>query len=248
MRFLLAVSLVCLAVRPLAADQAEVVARIHVEAIGGAERIAALATLRATGLVAAGGKMVRFTMIAARPNKVRLETEADGRMLVQATDGVEPPWEFDTGVWPPNYRRMAESVAKTFVSDAEFDDPLVAGATGGYRLDFAGEIEADGRSLLRLLVTRKFTETFSLLLDPETYLILNRIETRTTAGGRKLNVVTHYQDFRPVSGVLLPHQVTVAVDGRATQQTKILKIEANPRIEDGIFSLPKIPAADPSPR
>jgi hypothetical protein len=229
----------------LRADQVDDLARIHVEAIGGRPRILALGSLRATGTVVANGKQVRFTLTAARPAKVRLETESGGRSLVQAYDGAEPAWEFDTGAWPPTYRAMAETSAKTFVADAEFDDPLVAGAARGYVFDYAGEVEVNGRKLLRVLVTRKMTDTYSLLIDDETYFIAMRVEHRTSAGGRKLQVVTHYEDFRPVDGVLLPHRVIVAVDGRVTQETTIAKIDANPKLKDDSFSRPKISAPVP---
>ena len=221
------------------ADRAEDLARIHIEAIGGRERIEKLSALRATGTVTASGRQVRFTMTAARPAKVRLETEAGGRTLVQGFDGSEPAWEFDTGTWPPVYRAMAEPNAKTFVADAEFDDPLVAGRRRGFSVDFAGEVKIGGRSLLRLLVTHRFTETYSLMLDPRTYFIVMRVEERTTAGGRKAQVATHYEDFRPVDGVLLPHTVTVAIDGRTTQQTKISRIDANPPLTVDTFRRPK---------
>jgi hypothetical protein len=223
------------------ADRVEDLARIHVEAIGGQARIAALAALRASGHVLAAGKQVQFTMTAARPAKVRLETEAGGRTLVQATNGVELPWEFDSSTAPARPRTMADSLAKTFIADAEFDDPLVAGASRGYVFDYAGELQVEGRKLHRVLVTRKMTDTFSLLVDDETYFIVMRVEHRTSAGGRKLQIVTHYEDFRPVDGVLLPHQVTVAIDGRMTQQTKITRIEANPRLQDSLFTRPIIP-------
>src|SRR4051812_1651852 len=124
---------------PARADRVEDLARIHIEAIGGQQRIAALSALRATGRVVANGKQVHFTLTAARPASVRLETENGGRSLVQASDGAEPAWEFDTGSWPPQYRPMAEANAKMFVADAEFDDPLVAGAARGYVFDYAGE-------------------------------------------------------------------------------------------------------------
>ena len=88
------------------ADQAADIAQIHLEAIGGRARIAALQGLRVAGIVLVGEKRLRFTMIAARPNRVRLETENNGRTLVNASDGVEPAWEFDTGNWPPRYRDM----------------------------------------------------------------------------------------------------------------------------------------------
>lgn len=222
-----------------AADPVAELARIHVEAIGGRQRVEALTALRATGHVGSGGKRVRFTLTAARPNRVRIETELGGRTLVQATDGTEPPWEFDTGSWPPRYQPMKENVAKTFVADAEFDDPLVAGATRGYTFDNGGEVQGDGKILRRILVTRNLTETFSVLIDPDTYLIVARVEQRTSAGGRQLQIVTHYKDFRPVEGVLLPHEITVALEGRVTQQTKIDQIIANPKLTPDTFTRPK---------
>ena len=221
------------------ADQAADIARIHIEVIGGRERIAALGALRASGYVVTGGKRVNFSLTAARPDRIRLETEGSGRTLVQGSDGIEPPWEFDTGTWPPHYRPMPEGAARTFVADAEFDDPLVAGAARGFVFDFAGEVEVEGRKLLRVLVTRKMTEMSHLLIDAETYLIMLRTESRTSATGRKLQIITRYEDFRPVGGVLLPHEIIVAVDGRRTQQTRIETIEANPELSPGTFTRPK---------
>jgi hypothetical protein len=221
----------------LAAD----IARIHLSAIGGRERIAALTGLRMSGVVAMNGNRVRFSMIAARPNRVRLETGSNGRSLVNASDGVEPAWEFDTGTWPPRYRAMGEAAAKAFTADAEFDDPLVAGAARGFTLEYAGETEIDGRKLLRVLVTRKLADTFTLFLDAETYFIVLRVEQRATTSGRKRQIVTRYDDFRPVDGVLLPHKVTVMTDGQVEQQMTMEKIETNPELTPETFTRPKPP-------
>ena len=223
----------------LRADRVEELVRIHTEAIGGLERIEALKALRATGHVVIGGSQMRFTMLAARSARVRIETDRGGRTRVQGTDGVDAPWEFDTRTWPPQYVPMEPRAAKTFVADAEFDDPLVAGPARGFTLDFAGEMMVEGRKLLRVLVTHKLAETFSLMLDDDTFLIVMRVENRESAGGRRLQVVTHYEDFRPVAGVLMPHTITLAIDGRANQQTKIAKMEANPEISAETFARPK---------
>jgi len=221
------------------ADDATDIARIHLEAIGGRERIEKMQGLRITGVVAVGEKRVRFTMIAARPNRVRLETASDGRTLIHASDGVEPPWEFDTGTWPPHYQDMSETAARAFTADAEFDDPLVAGPARGFALDYAGEVEVDGRKLLRVLVTRKLTDSFSVLVDPDTYFVMLRVEQRTTAGGLKRQIITRYDDFRPVDGVLLPHRVTLMADGRVEQQMLMERIEANPEVTAETFTRPK---------
>lgn len=223
------------------ADQAADIAKIHFEVLGGKERIEALTAMRASGFVLAGGKKLRFTLIAARPNKVRIETGAEGRSLVQVSDGVEPPWKYDTGVWPPKYVVMADADAKLLAADAEFDDPLVAGEARGFTFDYAGEVRAgEKKNYLRVLVTRKLIETFSILIDPETYFIVARVEERKSPGGRRVEIVTRYDDYRPVDSVLVPHKVTMVVDGKITQQTVIEAIEPNPTITEETFSRPKV--------
>lgn len=229
-----------LVVGTAAADQAMDVARIHIEVIGGKEKIDALTALRASGQVIAGGKRVRFSMVAARPNRVRLETGAEGRTLLQASDGVEAPWKYDTGVWPPKYQAMADGEARVFVADAEFDDPLVAGAARGFAFDYAGEVASGGKKLLRLLVTRKMTDTFSVLLDAETYFIVAKVETRQSPGGRRVEIMTRYEDYRPVAGVMLPHRVAVLNDGKLVQHTLIETVEANPTLTAETFARPKV--------
>lgn len=235
---------VLLAIGMARADQAADIARIHLEAIGGAERIAALKALRMTGVVAVGDKRMRFTMVAARPDRIRLETESGGRMLVHASDGVEPPWEFDTGTWPPQFKAMSESAAKAFVADAEFDDPLVAGPARGFALDYAGEVAVGERKLLRVLATKALKEQFSLLIDPETYFIVMRVDERLGTGGRKRQVITRYDDFRPVNGVLLPHRVTMLTDNRIEQQMLIDRMETNPTLKQELFTRPKAAASE----
>ena len=225
------------------ADQAVEIARLHLEAIGGAERMAALKSLRMTGQVAVGDKRMKFTMIAARPNRIRLETESGGRTLVHASDGVEAPWEFDTGTWPPQFRDMGEANAKSFTADAEFDDPLIAGKARGYALDYAGEVQVADRKLLRILVTKALREQFFLLLDPVTYFIVMRLEERQTTAGQKRAVATRYDDFRPVDGVLLPHRVTLITDNRVDQAMLIERIESNPAVKADLFTRPRATGA-----
>jgi hypothetical protein len=238
---------VCFVARLSAAeDRVAELARIHVEAMGGRKRIEALASFRATGHVTTAGKRVRFTMTAARPDKIRVETEQGGRTLVQASDGVEPPWEFDTGTWPPRYVPMKENVAETFTDDSEFDDPLITGAKRGHTIEYAGELKVGNKALIRLLVTRNFTDNFSILIDPSTYLIVGRVEQRTSAGGRPIQITTRFEDFRPVDGVLLPHAIIVSTDGRVTHETKIEQIVANPKLTDDTFTRPKRPGEPPA--
>lgn len=218
-------------------------ARIHLEVIGGKDRIQALTAMRVTGYVLAGGKKLRFTMISARPNRVRLETGAEGRSLIQVSDGIEPPWKFDTGNWPPRYVPMAEGDARIFTADAEFDDPLVAGEERGYTFDYAGEVPAgEKKNLLRILVTQRRGTPFSILLDPETYFIVARLEQHSAPSGRNVQIVTRFDDYRPVAGVLIAHRVSMVSDGKPVQQTFIESVEPNPTLTAETFARPEVTA------
>jgi hypothetical protein len=116
---------------------------------------------------------------------------------------------------------------------------LIAGAARGFTFDYAGEVEREGRKFLRLLVTYQLAETFSLLLDPETYLIEYRVETHANAARRPTEIVTQYDKYLPVDGVLVPHAITTVTDGRVTQMMRIERIVPNPPIGPETFSRPK---------
>lgn len=244
-RWTLGLGWLLLAAAGARADRMKEIAEIHLVALGGAERVAALRSIKAEGRVSAGGRQMGFTMLAERPNRVRIETTDGLRKLTQCYDGAAEPWEADDARGPAAVRAMAGAAAKVFAADAEFDDPLVAGEGRRFTLDFAGETEVDGRKLFRVLVTQKLTSAFHLLVDAESYLILMRIEERESAGGRKLQVMTRYEDYRPVQGVLYPHRLTTVVDGKATQQMRIERVIGNPEVPAEAFRRP-VPQAEPT--
>ena len=218
-------------------DRAEEIARIHVVAIGGQMQVDALAALRIKGRAMTPVQQVAFTILAARPNRLRMEAEFGERTIVQGSDGVNPPWEREVTAGARS-SLMEPAAAERFLADADFDDPLVRWAERGYRLEFAGRVDVDGRKLLRVLVARNAADNVFVLLDPETYFIVLRVQ-ELRKSGRAIEIATHYDDFRPVQGVLLPHAITLFVDGRFSQQAKFESIEPNPKLPADAFAAPK---------
>jgi hypothetical protein len=220
------------------ADQAVDLARLHTEAIGGAARIAQFSALQATGNVRVGDRTLRLGLVAQRPNRVRTIVQAEGSMLIQAYDGVNPPWQIDPSAKSPEPQLIGEAAARDFMNDAEFDDPLVCPPERGYAVDYAGTTEEKGRRVFRLLVTHRLTETFELELDGDTYFIIRRFSTRELADGREVKLETRYADFRPVAGVIVPFRVAVYVGDRLLNETVLDSVEANPPLEPTVFSRP----------
>lgn len=226
---------------PVRADFADDLARIHMESLGGRERVLALKSLRATGVTKIQGEELHFVMWAARPNLVRTETTSAGRVLTQGYDGKNPPWLLDSKTG--RIREMGTAAARAFDADASFDDPLVLRGSRKVSLDYLGETELDGVPVFKLLVAENFTEGSYLYLDHTNCLIIRRDAVKQGARGPEM-IETDYGDFRAVNGVMLPHRIVEKAAGRVRYETVLDRIEANPSIMPGLFSRP-VPTVKP---
>jgi hypothetical protein len=227
--------LVCTLTTALHADFAQDLAHIHTEATGGRARVQALKSLRATGITHTDKGDLDFVLWGERPNRLRIEVGSGGRTIVQGWDGHHEPWTTDSTV--KRTLILAGEVASVFKSEAEFDDPLLAGPDRPVSLDYVGEVTEDRRDLLKIMVTHNFTAVSFVYLDPSNYLMVRRDAVRRYRAGQ-IVVRTDYSDFRPVDGVLLPHRLIVTQLGKKVRETVITRIEANPVLPAGLFSAP----------
>jgi len=227
--------LVCVSTVLARADFAQDLMRIHTESIGGRERIGELKTLKGSGVTRNDDGELKFVLWAARPNRIRTEIVSGTRTISQGWDGAGDPWIADSQT--KRITRLGGVSAWDFKIDAEFDDPLVPGPGRKISVDYAGEVEVEGRTLLKLMVVQNFTSSSLVFLDPATYLIVRRDIVRNQKGGNVV-VRTEYSDYRPVAGVLLPHRVVVSQGDKRIRETVIEKMEPNPVLPADIFKGP----------
>jgi len=231
-RWLLIVCALCVSVR---ADFAQDLVRIHLEMSGGKEKVAALQAFKATGVTRTDQGELRFLMWAARPNHIRTEVTSGERTIAQGWDGEGEPWTADTQTRRISLLRGV--AADEFKLDAEFDNPLLADAAGRkVSLDYAGDVELDGRALIKLVVVQNYTATSFVYLEPGSYMMVRRDIVRRRAD-KTVVVRTDYADFKSVAGVMLPHRLTVLVDGKKLNETVIERIEPNPQMSASLFKV-----------
>lgn len=221
---------------PLRADMTGDLVRVHVEASGGREAVNALKAIKATGVTRnEGGGELRFILWAARPNRIRTEVTSGGRVVAQGWDGIGEPWTADSKTRKIGLLRgMA---AEEFKADAQFDDPLLAGPEQRVSLEFEGEVEVDGRQLIKLIAMQNLTSMSFVYVDPVSFLVVKRDSVRRREGETVVVVRTDYSDFKPVAGVMLPHRMVVSVDGKRINETVIETIAPNPKMPANIFSV-----------
>lgn len=211
------------------------IARIHVEAIGGQERIDRLHSFRAAGQSQLGDVTLEFQMWAARPRSIRIEVMMGNQVLVQGWDGRHEPW-IQNGRDGAG-QLMPDAVKTRFKSESDFDTPLINPETRGFALEYAGEDEVGGRPVVKLLATRDLTDQSTLFLAADTYFIVRQDRVRLAADGTRVATQTLYGDFRPVLGVILPHQLRTYEGETLVSDVMLNWIEPNPPIEPTMFSL-----------
>ena len=219
------------------ADLVSDIARIHVEAVGGDARLMRLKGLRTSGVTKMGDQEIRFQLWAERPNRIRVETFNGNQTMIQAWDGESDPW-IQLGYDGP-VTGFSPGDREEFMAEAEYDDVLFRSAERGYSVDFAGEMLLEGRSVIKLLVTRNLTQQFVLYLDSSSYVIIRRDDITERPDGSVDSTHTLFGEFRPVLGVILPHRVTLYRDGALVYEAQMDWMEPNPPVEPGFFSRPE---------
>lgn len=215
------------------------IARKHAARAG--DRLAALTALRAEGRTFINHEVVPFTLVAQRPDRLRVESFTPLRRVVQAYDGAGAPWISHSELKGGTPQEMGEADAKDFIANADFDGPLVNFAEKGYSVDYAGEEPIDGRNAYKLLLMNKRDDIFFLWVDAENLEVVKRTAYRV-AGGQRVAVDTLFKDFRAVGGVLQPHRIETSAKGRTLYIMLIDRMEPNPpAIPPETFARPAAP-------
>ena len=232
----------------------------HVEALGGAEKISAITSLKILGTVSRGGGRFEmpFTRYWKAPNKYRNESEMRGNKMIQATDG-ETAW----AVMPfgRGGRRRGNAGgntgpqvlegprAQSFLGESKIFGLLYGAVENGYEIEYVGTEEFEGTEVIKLELLHENGRKIHSYLDAEYFLEIKRETHRSGPDGQSFTATTLFSDFKEVNGVMIAHSITNQAGGGGARRgggrgfgggsTQISKIEVNVEINDALFSMPK---------
>jgi hypothetical protein len=209
------------------------VLRRHVEALGGAERVAAVRALRMIGTYEEGALRAETFMERARP---------DYRVVGIPSAGVYEG--YDGRAW--EYHRVADTIIRSTGAaeaavrrGAEFDESIVRPSAKGHHVTFGGRVTIDGHDAVALEVTLADGWAKTYYLDPDSYLILAlRKAMPIHARGEDVETLTWYEEYRPEGGVLFPHRFVErrVADGAVLNTLHWSSIVVNPRLDARRFT------------
>jgi outer membrane lipoprotein-sorting protein len=214
------------------------------DALGGAEAISRVHTLRMTARVTGASGSASSVLVTwiKRPNLVRTESAIRGERVISGFDGTTA-WTYDPLAASPA-SKIPDAQDALSLADANMDTAIgsLAGLkAAGADVALLGKEEFAGSPVYRLEITRKSGLAAIYLIDAATYLPVKTI-TKGYWRGLKTEVEAFAGDYGRVGDILFAHSIEQRIGGRVIGRVTYEKIEINVPMDDGIFKQPDRPA------
>lgn len=228
------------------AQTADEIIKKNIDAKGGLGKFKSIKTIRLTGLFSMpsmGIEDAPMTVVAKRPNLIRMDIEVMGMVVVRAFDG-ETAWEtMPTQMGTLETGEMSESDAEEMKRESDFDGHLIDYKMKGHKVELIGKEDVEGTEVYNLKVTLKDGYVVNYYFDTKSFLEL-RSKAKTSFQGQDMEGETFYSDYKEVAGILFAHSVEMKLDGQTSQQVIFEGIELNVDVEDDFFKMPAKELAD----
>jgi len=225
---------------PRAMTLDEVVAK-HVAARGGAEAWAKVQSMKITGNCIAFSLKTPFTMYRKRNQRYYVDHVWNGHRIVIGSDD-KTTWS-DNAFTDQGPVELSGADLAAAQGELHFVTPLFDYPRNGYQAKLLGPTVLDGNPAIGVELTRPDGAKETWYLDPTTYLEAGR-ESPGSDFGRPMPLRTYYDDFRKVSGVVVPYRVESQWYTR-DRVFEIASIEFNAPVDDALFVLPPPPGMGP---
>ncbi len=239
-----AAALFCL---PAAAQTVDEVIAKHFAALGGADKLKAVKSIRFTGRMEVGpGLQAPVTMDVKRPGMSRMELTIQGMTMVQAYDG-KMGWQ----IVPFQGKKDAEPLSADDLKDVQeqadsIDGPLMDYKAKGNQVELLGKEKIEGADCFKLKVSVKNGNVHTLYIDSDSFLEIKDVFKRMQ-NGTEVEFEILPGDYKEVEGLLFPFSEEQSIKGKPDKQRIFIeKIELNPALDEARYKMPAAPPAVPA--
>ena len=219
----------------------------HIDAEGGAAKINAIETMKASGNASLmGGQMeAPITIVTKRPNLMRLDMSVQGKGFIQAFDGTTS-WMVNPFMGADPQKANDEDT-KAMKEDTDFvGGPLFDYKAKGTAVELMGKEDVEGSSAYKFKVTRKSGTVQYVYVDTQTFLIMKTSGKRKQQG-QELDLQTSLGNYKAVNGVMIPFSIEQKNAGQSMMQLTLEKVEVNVPAPESAFQMPETPKETPKP-
>ncbi|KAA6440728.1 outer membrane lipoprotein-sorting protein [Dyadobacter flavalbus] len=209
----------------------------HIAAMGGAEKLSKLSSMRITAEMDIMNMKVPITTTIVQNKGFRSETVIQGMTIVQAINGTSG-WAINPMSGQTKAVALPEEAVKSMISETDLTG-LYNYKEKGYTLALYGEEDLAGAKVYKVTMTLKNGIRRINYISKDTFYIL-KIIVQTSINGQEIKSENTQSDFRQVDGIYYPFnsEVTTSAMPGATMAIRINTLEVNPKIDESIFAMP----------
>ncbi|GGC09753.1 outer membrane lipoprotein-sorting protein [Dyadobacter sediminis] len=209
----------------------------HIAAMGGAEKLSKLSSMRIAAEMDIMNMKVPITTTIVQNKGFRSETVIQGMTIVQAINGTSG-WAINPMSGQTKAVALPEEAVKSMITETDLTG-LYNYKEKGYTLTLDGEEDLAGAKVYKVTMTLKNGIRRINYISKDTFYIL-KIIVQASINGQEIKSENTQSDFRQVDGIYYPFtsEVTTSAMPGATMAIKINTLEVNPKIDESIFAMP----------
>ncbi len=222
-----------------AMDAPELIAKAT-EASGGAA-MKAIQSQKATGKFATQGMEIPFTMLTARPGRLRVDASVMGMTITQCFDRTAG-WSINPMSGSKDPVPMGDLEIKGMKLQADMDGPFVGWEAKGFTVEYLGQEDVEGTSCYGLRLDTKQDIVMDYWFDAESFLVIKQ-NTRIKVDQNEMETQNYPSDYRKQDGVTVPFALQTRRGDQVLNQMVIEKVEFGVPVDDAMFVMPAATAA-----
>ena len=225
----------CLASTAIFAQDADKIIDNYIKAIGGAEKLSAITTMKMIGESEGPRGKSGLTMIQKAPNKNKMLINAMGTEMTMAFDG-ETAWMINP--WAGGAPTKMEGDQAKMIPQDELENPFLNYADKGHTVKLLGEEDVDDETHYKVRLTTKDGKEMVYYFHAESSLPTQMKMLLTEGQAKGSILVVTMSDYKKVGDYTMPHITDRMIDGNSMGKFVISKIEVNEEIADSEFAFP----------
>jgi outer membrane lipoprotein-sorting protein len=211
------------------AQNAEEIAKKHIEAIGGEANWRKVKNMRMDATTKANGADIKVSRVVEDGKAMRMDIEVFGMKgwtIITKTEG----WAFMPFQGQTKPEAMTADDVKSSQEQLACLDEFITYKELGKRLEYVGKDEVDGVECQKVKLIEKDGKETSYWIDPSNYYIIKSL-TKTSANGKEVEATMTYSNYKKLeSGIVVAMSM-----GGDMGEIEINSMEVNAKLDEKVF-------------
>jgi hypothetical protein len=209
----------------------------HIQAMGGADKLSKLKSMKITAEMDVMNMKVPITTTIIQNQGFRSETTVQGMTVVQAING-STGWAINPMTGQTKATALPEEAVKSMAAETDLTG-LYDYKAKGYVLTLDGEDDLAGAKVYKVSMTLKNGIKRINYISKDTFYIL-KIIVHANMNGQDIKSENTQSNFKQVDGIYYPFtsEVSTSAMPGTTMTLAITTLEVNPKIDPAIFAMP----------